>query len=146
MKNFISNKSFAVVNKRMKILLFTTFVFFVSQNLTFADNYTEIPQRVIKFANKHHCTDLKKHTSFDRPFYGYKGYDVYIGDTIFEGEKEDCIILYKYGIVRFATFKEYLQIKGVYKIPPPLPIGLWWQYWHEYRKYGHRPLRELLFG
>ena len=144
MKNFISNKSFAVVNKRMKILLFTTFVFFVSQNLTFADNYTEIPQRVIKFANKHHCTDLKRHSSFKRPFYGYKGYDVYLCSFSYD-EESRLAILYKYGIVRFASEREIMQIIGG-KEAPPLPIGLWWQYWHEYRKYGHIPLRKLLFG
>jgi len=52
MKNFISNKSFTVVNKRIKTLLFTTIILFISQNLTFADNYTEIPEMVQKFAYK----------------------------------------------------------------------------------------------
>ena len=145
MRELYLKKQILKIKKRI-LILFLIF-FYLINTQAFAIDYKQqrIPFVVEKFASKHQCTNLTKHPSFNRPFYGYKGYDVYIGNTLFEEKEEDCIILYKYGIVRFAEPKEYFQIYFIE--PPPLPIGLWGQYWHEYRKYMyHIPLRKLLFG
>lgn len=133
MKKSNLQNCFIKESKRIFILLLSSIVFFFIQNSAFADNYAEIPQRVIKFANKHHCTNLKRHTSFKRPFYGYKGYEVYLCSFSYD-EESRLAILYKYGIVRFASEREIMQIIGG-KEAPPLPIGLWWDYIWNVKRY-----------
>ena len=128
------------------ILLLITVLFIQIQALAKSNLKQDykIPKAVIRFAEKYQCTDLVKNASFNRPWYGYKGYDVYNGHDINDYE-DNCIILYKYGITRFARDNEVLQI--LLLEPPPLPPGLWWQWLREYRKPKyHMPLRDLLHG
>ena len=128
------------------ILLLITVLFIQIQALAKSNLKQDykIPKAVIRFAEKYQCTDLVKNASFNRPWYGYKGYDVYNGQF----ENGDlCIILYKFGYTRFPNYnnEEYLEVTLMKS--PPLPPGLWWQWLREYRKPKyHMPLRDLLHG
>lgn len=133
---------------KTKIIFYIIFIFitFSTQLEVYAFhniNSTKIPKSVTKFAERNNCTNLEKNTTFKRPWYGYKGYDVYIG-SMQDNKNSYCTILYKYGITRFATDQEMRQI--LLLDPPPLPPGVWWQYWHEHRKLYHIPFRILLLG
>ncbi len=110
MKKSNSKNCFIKESKRIFILLLSSIVFFIIQNSALADNYTEIPQRVIKFANKHHCTNIKPYFETKEKQRWNKEYDVY--DATFEHNSRNfnCIILLKNNKrVRFANVSESLS-------------------------------------
>ena len=124
-----------LTRKRFFILFLASLYMFQAPSFAKQSQNTKIPFLVKRFAAKHQCIDLEKHSSFERPFYGYKGYEVYIGHYIDDIENA-CPILYKYGITRMATMEEYLQILGISDEPFPFSPGMWWDYYWNFKRYG----------
>lgn len=137
MKNFYSKHRTIKLKKRL-FCLFFSLCFLQLQVFSsefYKQNSQKIPKLVIRFAEKNDCTNIKKDISFNRPLYGFKGYNVYTGNFI-DDEDDGCIILYKYGITRFANDEECQQILGIGDKPFPLSPGEWWDYYWHFRRYG----------
>ena len=128
--------------KKLTIEGTTTFLVFLAfscthyiNNAVYAADSLKIPKRVTEFANKHECVEVHKHTSFKKPFYSYKGYEVYIGHSRLD-EDDACPILYKYGLTRFATSDEYMQIIGASSSSSsPTSLGMKLDYIRHYKKF-----------
>jgi len=133
--NFILNFFLNATKRKVLIILLITFYILQPPSFAKSTQNNKIPFLVQRFAEKHNCINIKKHTSFERPFYGYKGYEVFIGHSIDDVENA-CPILYKYGITRMATMEEYLQILGISDEPFPLSPGMWWDYYWNFKRYG----------
>ena len=108
-------------------VLIAIILFINISNTAWSDNYTEIPKSVIKFAEKHHCTDLESYYKNKSEQYYNKEYDIY--KAKYKSKDYNCIILLKNNkSIRFANLGESacIVLNGrIQKVEGTHPIREW---------------------
>ncbi|MBR6127973.1 hypothetical protein IKQ21_09845 [bacterium] len=116
--------------KKVKYLFLVVWFFCVLTAPTLSEETTyQIPDYVIKFANRHHCTNVKPWYESKKKQRYNKEYDIYCADFKKKSRSFECIILAKKSHVRFANVSESLSIimncKPLCKFKGTHPIKEW---------------------